>query len=397
MVPAPLPSFATRIAERLAARGIRSAVVGRLTWSALGALPRSPGSLREARLLCEMRADALHRLPDAVCLGPGGPVWIATREGCVEVRAAGERPLEEALRAAPFRVLGVAIDPLDAELLDPVGGRADLEEARLGLGPEARPGLGPRAALAGARLCAELGLRAEEETLAALRSAAPALAERGSVVRHELEALLLAPAPARGLDALRRSGLEAVLAPGVGVHAGELVERAPATVSWRFAAWLLGTPAASILATLRTPRDRARWIEAVVALHPIERTLPPREAACRRAVRRLGSPVALRTLAGLRRLELALAGRGGLERSWEERFAQALAALERGPEARLVWSGREVMEVLELDPGPEVGRVLAFLRERVARDPSINTPEGLRSCLEAWRASTPAGGGPHSG
>ncbi len=353
---------------------------------------RSPGSLREARLLCELRSGELHRLPDTVCLGPAGPVWIAGPEGCVELRATEGRPLEDALRAAPFRVLAVALETPEGELLDPVGGRADLEQGRLAVGPHLRLALGPRAALAGARLCAELGLLADEEAQRALGSAAPALAERGSVVRHELEALLLAPAPARGLDALRRSGLEATLAPGVSVHAAELVEHAPATPGWRFAAWLLGTPVASILAALRTPRDLARWIETVVALHPIERTLPPREASCRRAVRRLGSPDPLRTLARLRRLELELAGdTGGLEGSYEERLGHALAALERGPEVRLVWSGHEVMEELGIAAGPEVGRALAFLQERVARDPSINTPEGLAHCLAQWRSAQQGG------
>jgi len=43
----------------------------------------------------------------------------------------------------------------------------------------------------------------------------------------------------------------------------------------------------------------------------------------------------------------------------------------------LAIDGREIMEALELSPGPEVGRILDALLERVIGDPVLNTPDRL--------------------
>jgi len=53
----------------------------------------------------------------------------------------------------------------------------------------------------------------------------------------------------------------------------------------------------------------------------------------------------------------------------------------------LALDGRAVMEILGCPPGPEVGRALRALTERVLEDPTLNTAERLReTLLEGRRA-----------
>jgi hypothetical protein len=47
----------------------------------------------------------------------------------------------------------------------------------------------------------------------------------------------------------------------------------------------------------------------------------------------------------------------------------------------LAIDGRQVMDVLDLEPGPEVGRVLYELMEKVMDHPELNTEERLFSLL----------------
>ena len=52
---------------------------------------------------------------------------------------------------------------------------------------------------------------------------------------------------------------------------------------------------------------------------------------------------------------------------------------------RLALGGREVMEILEVGPGPEVGRALRYLTEQVEADPDCNSEDGLRALLRGWK------------
>jgi len=51
----------------------------------------------------------------------------------------------------------------------------------------------------------------------------------------------------------------------------------------------------------------------------------------------------------------------------------------------LALDGREVMQLLGCGPGPQVGRALRHLTERVIEDPGANRPDRLREILAAWR------------
>ena len=54
---------------------------------------------------------------------------------------------------------------------------------------------------------------------------------------------------------------------------------------------------------------------------------------------------------------------------------------------RLALDGRAVMEILGIGPGPQVGRALRYLTERVREDPRHNTEAALRALLRRWSDS----------
>ncbi len=51
-------------------------------------------------------------------------------------------------------------------------------------------------------------------------------------------------------------------------------------------------------------------------------------------------------------------------------------------------SGNDIIEALDLEPGPEIGRIKELLFERVLDDPSLNTRANLESLLKGISLQT---------
>jgi tRNA nucleotidyltransferase/poly(A) polymerase len=208
-------------------------------------------------------------------------------------------------------------------------------------------------------------------------------------IRYELSSLLRSSEVARGLRLLRAAGLEAHLAPGVRDDAANVVAALPAQLELRLAGWLRGTRSTAILRDLRFSRRTNTAVERLLHWHPIEAGVDPsRDPSVRRHLKRVG-PDRVESLLALRRAEIAhgapeaapalnalLAGIARVE-------AAGRVALQRQD---LALDGRQVMEVLDMGPGPHVGRALARLTDCVLEDPSRNTPEGLRELLAGFTA-----------
>ena len=138
---------------------------------------------------------------------------------------------EEDLWRRDFSVnaLALALSPAAAfgRLLDPCGGRADLERRRLRALHAASFRDDPTRFLRGLRLAARLGLRWEAETSQQARAALPILARlSGSRLRAEFEQLFREPRPEDALTAPEASSLLATL------HAAFVTE--PALLRARF-------------------------------------------------------------------------------------------------------------------------------------------------------------------
>jgi tRNA nucleotidyltransferase (CCA-adding enzyme) len=317
-----------------------------------------------------------------------GTVMLPTREGPLDVTSFRAGPtLQGDLAHRDFTVNAIAWNPASGELVDPSGGAQDLAAGRLcAVGSASdRFGEDPLRALRAARISAALGLEPEASIEPAMRQARATL--RGVArerVRREIEALLIAPGVATALALLRRTGIEADIAPGTAADAGLVIAVLPRDLPLRLAAWLRGTHAESILLRLRFPRRVVAEVARMVALHPIDGRRLRGDVDVRRLVARIGE-AGIAQLLTLREAEIAAtaaseAGGAATQRS-------ALAALrdriDRAQRAgALAIDGATVMATLSCPPGPEVGAALHFLTDRILQDPTLNTRASLIALLE---------------
>jgi tRNA nucleotidyltransferase (CCA-adding enzyme) len=343
----------------------------------------------------------LQLFPRGVVIGAGhGTVMIPTAAGPLDVTPlrAGPR-VEDDLAHRDFTVNAIAFDPLGGVLLDPFGGRADLARGRLravGAAPE-RFREDPLRILRAARLLATLGLEPDADLEAAMRAHRRDLGRVARErIRSELGALLLGPRAGDAIALLRRTGVEALLLPHAAADAARVVDALPAALELRLAAWLRGAPALSILRRLRFPKRSCQRVEHLLRLHPVEQMLDPeRDSSVRRLLQRARDD--LQDLVRLRRAEIRAGSAGAAEAGRLDAAERAVARVQRAGELALrrhdlALDGRAVMQILGCRPGPEIGRALAWLTDRVLEDPRCNTPEGLRALLARWRSAEPEKG-----
>ncbi|MGQ0720114.1 MAG: CCA tRNA nucleotidyltransferase [Candidatus Eiseniibacteriota bacterium] len=130
---------------------------------------------------------------------------------------------EEDVRRRDFTVNGLLMDPETLEVLDRVGGRADLETRTLrAIGdPRDRFREDHLRLLRAVRLAAQLDFAVEPGTKAAVVELAPLAREVAAErTRDELLRLLTGPAPARGLELLHECGLLRVVLPDIAALEG---------------------------------------------------------------------------------------------------------------------------------------------------------------------------------
>jgi len=393
-----LPAAVQQTFETLASGGHRAALVGPCVRALVGGrLPREFQAVSSAP-----SERVLTLFPQAVPIAPEyRTVMVPTPAGPVDLsRFRGGERLEDDLALRDFTIDAIAYDPIAAggpALVDPQDGLRDLEAGRLRAVGSARMRLDedPLRALRAARLVAELPLEANAELEEAMAGVRPALQSAGGHrIRQEISPLLLAPRAGAGLEMLRRTGIEAIVAPGVVAGAAGLVDQLPAELPLRLAGWLRETRAAKILVRLRYSAPLVRDVERLLAMHPLDTHLRPnRDPELRRLVKRAGD-ANLDRLFTLREAELKSgsvtcdeardirARLSVLREALDQLRSTGESALRR---TRLAIGGREVMEILEAGPGPLVGRALRYLTQRVEENPNCNTEDELRELLRAWR------------
>jgi tRNA nucleotidyltransferase (CCA-adding enzyme) len=131
----------------------------------------------------------------------------------IAVQGDPDLPVEEAARRRDFTMNAMLFDPARGELLDPWGGRRDLEARLLRAVDEGTFGEDPLRALRAVQLAARFGLAVDPATaqLCASMPLAELPAER---VFGEIEKLLLqARRPSRGVALMKEWGMLPVLAP----------------------------------------------------------------------------------------------------------------------------------------------------------------------------------------
>ncbi|MDI7249239.1 MAG: hypothetical protein QME93_04125 [Bacillota bacterium] len=327
--------------------------------------------------------------------------------------------LYEDLSRRDFTVNALALDPFTGALHDPQGGVRDL---RLGLiravgEAEARFREDALRLLRAFRLVAEYGWEIEPATARAIEECAPLAAEVASErVRVELERILRGLHAGRALALMVRHHLLGQLFPGLRFEQvpWDAIDRLPPRVDLRLAALLRASapvagpagpsaadtagvpevagaagpgagapgPGADAGPNLRGLLTRWRFptrvVDSVVALAG---------AGVDEALLRSDGPVLRRWISEVgreRAADLALILRELLPERGDAFFGRVRAELERGVPVtveELPVSGRDVMELLGLAPGPQVGAVLQDLLASVWDDPSRNDRETLLQLL----------------
>jgi len=333
-----------------------------------------------------------------------------------------------------FTINAMAVRLPDGEFVDPHGGVKALSAGVLDtpLDPETSFSDDPLRMIRAARFVAQLGVRPAERVVTAMHDMADRLdivsAER---IRDELDKLLVAEHAPEGLELLVTTGLADRFLPELPAlsleqdpvhrhkdvlrHTYAVVDRCEPDAVLRLAALLhdVGKPATrkitpegvtfhhhevegariarARLIELRYPRSVIDDVCTLIELHLRFHGYGDgawSDAAVRRFVRDAG-PL-LDRLNQLTRADVTTRNEkraqafATLQDELEERIA-ALAEQENLEAMRPPLDGKQVMDILGLQPGPEIGEALAYLMElRLERGP-IPEDEAI-ALLQAWAA-----------
>ena len=266
------------------------------------------------------------------------------------------------------------------------------------------------------RLAATLGLTIEPGTLDAIRATAPLIGHlSGERIAAELSRILAADRPSVGLALLADTGALAAISPDLAAQRGVAQNKIPGEDLWdhtlrtvdaaaarpalRLAALLhdIGKPAtageghfyrhevvgaelaAALLDRLHMPRATTGAVVHLVRQHMFRYEPSWSDAAVRRFLGKV-QPAAIEDVFALRAADNVGSGvppdADDLS-VLRDRVARELASGPLLDRSALAIDGDDVMGALGLAPGPEVGRVLDAVFERVVDEPNLNQREAL--------------------
>lgn len=442
-----VPRVVKRFARPLAASGFQCWLVGGAVRDLF--MRRSGGDYDVATDARPEQVRALYRhaIPTGVRHGTvtvpyaGHQIEVTTfrsesdyRDGRRPAQVSFTTSIEEDLSRRDFTINGIAMEVPGGRIVDPFGGRGDLERRlirAIGDAAErfAEDGLRP---LRACRFAAQLGFQVDGPTQDAIRPSLNTVqrvsAER---IRSEIEAILLAPRPSVGLWLMQETGLLDLLLPElqrcVGVEqrqppgrpagapefdvfthslaacdasepelelrwagllhdvgkATTLVRAADGSLSFHHHDRESARMAHEILERLRSPHSLRDGVSHLVAHHMFNFDEQWSDAAVRRFVARVGRDRIDKLLA-LRRADQI--GRYGEEHRPRPSprlvaLAQRVSAVMERREAvtvrDLAVNGSDLMTHLKLAPGPVVGILLRQLLEAVLEDPALNERDRL--------------------
>jgi tRNA nucleotidyltransferase (CCA-adding enzyme) len=331
-----------------------------------------------------------------------------------------------------FTINAMAYDLLARKMNDPHGGKRDLARKLIrAIGDPAErfreDGLRP---LRACRFAAQLSFTVEDATKAAIPGCLEIMAKVSAErVRDEILKTLEAPLPSVGLSLMKETGILGVVLPelleGVGVAQGSLhcydvfthalyaCDAAPReSLLLRLAALLhdIGKPrtlapgpdgrptfytheqlsarmAADILTRLKLPNAVVKDVAHLVEHHMFNYLEEWTDAAVRRLISRVGEG-SIKDIIALRRADQV-----GMCRENAQVFPEGLARFSRRVSdvldagraftvRQLAANGVDLMERLNMPPGPRVGIILEELLKAVLEDPGMNEKERLLEMAE---------------
>jgi tRNA nucleotidyltransferase/poly(A) polymerase len=429
-----IPTFVVFILERLKNAGHQAFIVGGAARNIFLQLPivdwdiaTSAQPEKIKTIFHDIRFFALKH--DTVTLVRSGRHFDVTtfkgQDGC----------LEDDLSHRDFTINSMALGQETTEFLDPFEGRMDIREKLIrAVGdPQIRFEEDPLRLLRAVRLATELGFLIEAKTLETLTYVAPSLHKVAPErIREELIKILMSTKPSMGFNLMRRTGLLKQCLPEllegyrkrqndqhrytVYKHIMETIDRVePVPLlrltalfhdiakprvrekidgKWRFFGHEAASAdlAAEILDRFRFTRLMIGKVTNLIRHHMIDYHPQWNAAAVRRLIHRVG-PENIIDLIGFRRADILAHGMDNqdtiLLNELERRIKHQIKNSVPTKTHDLAINGHTVMETLKLSAGPEVGRILRELMEKVIDNPKLNTKSSLIAILEQKKSPDP--------
>lgn len=322
-----------------------------------------------------------------------------------------------------FTINAMAYDPVKGMLLDPFAGRDDLQQKMIRTVGKARErfeedGLRPMRAV---RFAAQLGFALTHDTFDAIGETLQVF-QKVAVerIRDEFIKILESPKPSVGLELMRTSGLLALVLPellegykvtqndfhayDVYTHSLKACDEAPLPWRLRLSALLhdIGKPrtrqflkeayrfyghdrvgakmTAQILSRLRFSNDDKDYTVNLVNHHMFYYQDHWSDSAVRRLLKRVG-PENIEDLMKLRIADEKASGVNPPDYQRLENMQAHIARLQTQTMAldikHLAVNGHDLMQHLNLKPGPSMGKILQQLLELVLDDPALNSRDTL--------------------
>ncbi|MBW1784951.1 MAG: CCA tRNA nucleotidyltransferase [Deltaproteobacteria bacterium] len=428
-----IPKFVTFILNRLKHAGHRAFIVGGAVRDSCLKRPITDWDVATSALPGEIKAifhdTRLFALKhDTVTLVDSGRSYEVTT-------FRGKRNnIEEDSGRRDFTINAMAYDRESGEILDLHGGKADIARklVRAVGDPDARFRDDPLRLLRAVRFATELKFRIETETLNTLTRMAPLLrlvaAER---IREELMKILVSPKPSTGFNLMVRTGLLSHFLPEllegyrkrqntyhrytIFKHVMETLDRVEPIPFLRLTALLhdiakprvrekingqwrfYGHEKASadlseqIMDRFKFSKHMIRKVSNIITHHMIGYHSGWTNGAIRRLIRRVGQEDIM-DLIVFRRADIFAHGLNDHKSDLLDELEKRIIDQIKGPMATttqdLALNGYKVMEFLGISPGPEVGRILKQLMEKVTDHPEMNNQETLLGLLETLPLSS---------
>lgn len=336
--------------------------------------------------------------------------------------------VEDDLTRRDFTINAMAIAMGSGDLVDPLGGKVDLEKRTIRMTSERSFEEDPLRMLRAVQFAARFKFEIEPETFAAMARHAELInTVSNERIAEELTKLLTrAEEPSIGFRLMQRSGLLKLIIPelemcvGVhqpgGFHAHDVFEHTMHCIDAcepdlriRLAALFhdITKPqskrpkegggatfyghevtgariAKDVLKRLRFPHDLADDVALLVERHMF--TTDVTDKGMRRLIRKVGQKLIF-DLLDLRRADVVAQGMGGTTEDVDEFEANIRDELDRKPPfglRDLALHGDDLMREFGLKESPAIGRILDHLLECVLDNPADNTPEKLKSLAKEY-------------
>jgi tRNA nucleotidyltransferase (CCA-adding enzyme) len=437
-----IPPFVRRILERLHGTGheayiaggaVRDVVLRRSASDWDVATSASPEAIKS--LFQDFRSFSLKH-GTVTLVHKGRPFEVTSYRGSEYFG----RHITEDLAHRDFTINAMAYDAVKETVLDPWGGRSDIQRKVLrAVGdPKDRFQEDPLRLLRAVRISVDLGFQIEKRTLKELSRMAGLISETAvERIREEVMKILLCPKPSPAFYLMVRTGLLKEILPEllegyrkrqnelhrftIFRHIMETVDLTKPEPVLRLTALLhdIAKPrvrqrergrfrfighekasaalAAEVMDRLKFGGGITEKVSRLISHHMdvINYNSRWRDGALRRLIRRVG-PQDIGLLLEFCRADFLAHGLRNepkltLLDEIEERVGQIMKSPVALTRRDLAVDGREVMNMLGLAQGPRVGRVLYHLTEKVMDQPELNTREGLMGLLKEMKKMTNAG------